>query len=59
MCAFLRLPQHHFFSMLLFILSCEADVRESLSNTNCLMDEICFKEIVSNTRLDQFYIIHY
>ena len=34
----------------------EANVRESLSTTRCVKGKICFKEIMSNTRLDQFYI---
>ena len=36
----------------LFILSQEIDVREFQSTTVCVRGEICFKEIVSNTRPD-------
>ena len=36
----------------LFILSQETDVREFQSTTVCVRGEICFKEIVSNTRPD-------
>ena len=32
--------------------TCEADVYESQSITDCVKGEICFKEIVSNIRLD-------
>jgi len=42
-----------------FIYSWKTDVRESLNTIDCIMDKICFKEIVSNTKLDQFCIIHY
>ena len=44
-----------FFSLLQIILSWELDVRESQSITNYVRGEICFKEIVSNTRLDLYY----
>ena len=41
-----------FFFVLQIILSQEADIRGSQSTTNCVRGEICFKKIVSNTRLD-------
>ena len=41
--------------MLWIILSREANVRESQSTTDCVRGEICFTEIVSNTRLDLNY----
>ena len=41
-----------FISVLQIILSWKADVGKSQSTTDCVRSEICFKEMVSNTRLD-------
>ena len=44
-----------FFSVLKIILSWETDVREFQSIIDWVRNEICFKEIMSNKRLDLYY----